>query len=75
MEIDDKYLNTDFRIVISYDRVKGQPRKRCLLGRRGLINIVGKDLYCSLVKRAYRAKTEKITMRLRRGASIIFYRK
>lgn len=75
MEINDKYLNVDFRILISYDRVKGKPRIRHLLGRRGLINVLGKDLYYSFVERAYRAKSEKITMRLRRGASIIFYRK
>lgn len=75
MKTDDKFLNTDFRIVIEYDRNKGEPRKRYLLGRRGLINVVGMDLYQSLIKRAYEGKSEKITMRLRRGATIIFYRK
>lgn len=75
METDDKFLNTDFRIVISYDRKKGEPRKRHLLGRQGLKKTVGERLYYSLVKRAYRENSEKITMRLRRGASIIFYRK
>lgn len=72
---EDKYLNTDFRIVVSYDRKDGEPRKRHLLGRRGLINLVGMDLYLSMINRAYKSNFPKITMRLRRGASIIFYRK
>lgn len=72
---EDKYLNTDFRIVVSYDRKDGEPRKRHLLGRRGLINLVGIDLYHSMINRAYKSNSLKITMRLRRGASIIFYRK
>lgn len=75
MDIDDKYINVDFRMVIEYDRKKGEPRRRYLLGRQGLINIVGRDLYLSMIKRAYNQNSEKITMRLRRGASIIFYRK
>lgn len=72
----DKFINTDFRIVIDYDNVKGaRKEKRHLIGRSGLQNVLGMDLYIRVVNRAYRAKTEKITIRLRRGATIIFYRK
>lgn len=54
---EDKYLNTDFRIVVSYDRKEGEPRKRHLLGRRGLINLVGIDLYHSMISRAYKSNS------------------
>ena len=72
----DKFINTDFRIVIDYDDKKGERKeKRHLIGRRGLKNIVGEQLYIKIISRAYRGNSEKITIRLRRGASIIFYRK
>lgn len=72
----DKFLNVDFRIVIDYDKPnKVRKEKRHLIGRRGLIELVGMELYQKIILRAYRGKSEKITIRLRRGASIIFYRK
>lgn len=72
----DKFLNTDFRIVIEYDKnFKVRKEKRHLIGRRGLFELVGMVLYQKIILRAYKASSEKITIRLRRGASIIFYRK
>lgn len=71
----DKFINVDFRIVISYDRKKGEARKRHLVGRRGLIEVVGVGAYPKIILRAYGAKSEKIEMRVRNKCSIIFYRK
>ena len=76
MQSFDKFLNTDFRIVINYDKKdKNGNRVRHLVGRRGLQNLLGIELYKKTIERAYKRNSEKITLRLRRGISIIFYRK
>ena len=72
----DKYLNTDFRIVVDMrGRFKKSERRlnRHLIGRRGLENLLGRDLYLKVITRAYRGNSPKITIKLRRGIDIIFY--
>lgn len=74
----EKYINTDFRIVVDLrNKYKSAKRKenRHLIGRRGLETLLGRDLYIKTIKRAYKGKTQKITIKLRRGIDIIFYLK
>lgn len=74
----DKYLNTDFRIVIDkrgYHKSGERKKNRHLVGRRGLKNLLGMDLYIKVVTRAYKGNSPKITIKLRRGVDIIFYLK
>lgn len=74
----EKYLNTDFRIVIDMrNKYKNAKRKenRHLVGRRGLENMLGRDLYIKVITREYKANSSKITIKLRRGIDIIFYLK
>lgn len=74
----DKYLNIDFRIVVdkrNYCNNEERRKSRHLVGRRGLKNILGMDLYTKVVTRAYRENLPKITIKLRRGIDIIFYLK
>lgn len=74
----NKYLNTDFRIVVDRrNEYKNAERKknRHLIGRSGLEMLLGRDLYIKVISRAYRGKTPKITIKLRRGLDIIFYLK
>lgn len=72
-----KYINTDYRIVLQYNRhyglIKGVNRLRTLVGRSGLISEVGEGLAMRLAKMAYRGKTPKITCKLRRRLHVIFY--
>lgn len=51
------------------------PRIRRLLGRDGLISLLGDDLAARLVERAYRTNSPKITCRFRSGYQVIFYAK
>lgn len=74
----DKFLNTDYRIVV--DRRAAfknteRSKNRHLVGRRGLEALLGRDLYIKVVRRAYKANSPKITIKLRRGIDIIFYLK
>lgn len=74
----DKYLNTDFRIVIDWrNKFKQVERKknRCLIGRSGLINLLGRELYTKVIIKAYKGNSSKITIKLRRGIDIILYTK
>lgn len=74
----DKYLNTDFRIVVDRrGEFKDAERRknRHLIGRKGLENLLGRDLYIKVVTRAYTGNSPKITIKLRRGIDIIFYLK
>lgn len=74
----EKYLNTDFRIVIDQrNKYKNAKRKenRRLVGRSGLESLLGRDLYIKVITRAYKANSPKITIKLRRGLDIIFYLK
>lgn len=74
-----KYLNLDYRIVVTdcrYDKVfRERKQKRHLIGRRGLISIVGEELAIRLVMRAYNQNLPKLTCKLRRGITIEFYAK
>lgn len=74
----EKYLNTDFRIVIDRrSKYKNAKRKenRHLIGRSGLENLLGRDLYIKVITRAYKSNSPKITIKLRRGIDVIFYLK
>lgn len=51
----------------------GSCRRGKLLGVCGLVSLVGEELAVRLFSRAQRAKTDKITCRLRRGAIVTFY--
>lgn len=44
-----------------------------LLGRYGLISLVGEELAVKLFERAERGKSDKITCKLRRGLRFDFY--
>lgn len=74
-----KYLNVDFRIVITDNRIKSgcksRKQKRHLIGRSGLINAVGYDLANRMVTRVYNQNSAKITCKLRRGLIVEFYAK
>lgn len=48
-------------------------KKGRFLGSMGLIDLVGVELATSLVKRAEKSKSDKITCRLRRGLRFTFY--
>lgn len=74
----EKYLNTDFRIVVDLrNKYKDSERKknRYLIGRSGLESLLGRDLYIKVITRAYKGNLPKITIKLRRGVDIIFYLK
>lgn len=70
-----KFLNTDFRVVYNREKTAAAPRVRHLLGRDGLISLLGDDLAARLVERAYKANSLKITCRFRSGYQVIFYAK
>lgn len=62
-------INRDYRVkVTSAEWPKGR-----LLGRYGLISLVGYEMAVKLLERAERGKTDKITCRLRRGLRFDFY--
>ena len=48
-------------------------KKGRLLGRSGLLGLVGEELAFRLLQRAERAKSDKITMKLRRGVQLDWY--
>lgn len=48
-------------------------RRGLLIGVYGLVNRVGEELAVRLYTRALRAKSDKITCKLRRGAIVTFY--
>lgn len=54
--------------VVSEDCRKGR-----LLGSYGFISLVGEELATKLLNRAEKAKTDKITCKLRRGLVFHFY--
>lgn len=72
-----KYINTDYRIVLQYNRhyglIRSVNRLRTLVGRSGLISEVGEELAIKMTKMAYRGNSAKITCKLRRGLQVIFY--
>lgn len=70
-----KFLNTDFRVVYNREKTDTAPRIRRLLGRSGLISLLGIDTLDGLVSRAYKANKPKITCCFRSGYQLIFYAK
>lgn len=70
-----KFLNTDFRVVYNREKTTTAPRVRRLLGRDGLVSLLGDDLAARLVERAYKTNSLKITCRFRSGYQVIFYAK
>lgn len=68
-----KFLNTDFRVVCNREKTATAPRIRRLLGRSGLISLLGDDLAARIVERAYRLNSPKITCKFRSGYQVIFY--
>ena len=70
----DKYINTDYRIVVE-KRENGKRVARHLIGRRGLISIVGDQTYIRLVKMAYTRNLGKIICKPRKNITITFYAK
>lgn len=73
--MDSKRINRDWRIVVFRPRTDEHQRERYLVGVSGLIRVVGVELAAKLVSRAYAAKSDVFTSRLRRGISISFYNK
>lgn len=68
-----KFLNANFRVVYNCEKTATAPRIRRLLGRSGLVNLLGNDLAARLVERAYKANSLKITFKFRSGYKVIFY--
>lgn len=62
-------MNYWYRVKVTCDQ---WPKGR-LLGRRGLIQLVGVEMATKLLNRAHSAKSDKITCRLRRGLRFDFY--
>lgn len=68
-------INRDFKIVVQRSNCSGIARERRLIGRSGFISLVGEELAVRLLTRAYNQKTNKITLKLRRGLTFILYSK
>ena len=73
--MDSKRINREWRILVNVPKNSEHGRIRYLVGVSGLVRVVGEELAIKLVSRAYMAKTDNFTSRLRRGISITFYNK
>lgn len=62
-------MNKHYRVKVTCAEC---PKGR-LLGRYGLIALVGEEMATKLIQRAERGKTDKITCKLRRGLRFDFY--
>lgn len=68
-----RFINRDFKIVAQRSNCHGCKRERRLIARSGLIDLLGDEMAIKVVSRAYKQKSDKITIKLRRGITIIFY--
>lgn len=70
-----RYLNTDFRVVYNREKTATEPRVRYLIGRRGLISLLGELGASRVVSIVYKKHSRVHTCVFGDGSQIIFYSK
>lgn len=69
----DKFINTDYRVVVECRNSDGSRQYRRLFGRSGLISLLGDTTYIRVVKQAYARNSAKYSCNPRKNLVVTFY--